>query len=108
MNEIIDIQRKALQREIENLGFEDLRYSLLLSENQSKEEWQWRIDFENGKYFVYGLADRASVMGKKRVFDDFQIAKKSFLERLKSVVDYNQWAVKNNMSTGYSSPLWDK
>lgn len=106
-NDIIN-QRLELKREIEKKGYEDLRYSLLLTEKENRAEWQWRIDFEDNKYFVYGLADRASILGRKLAFSDFKIAKVEFLDRLGYMLERNIKKVSNGEKPDYPSLLWDK
>lgn len=108
MNKDINEQRQELEDEIKKLGYQTLRYSLLCTQEEKREEWQIRIDYENGKYYVYGLVDRAGLIGEKKEFADFSLASAEFLDRLKHVVRYNQLALENNMLTRYSSPLWDK
>lgn len=78
-------QRWELEQEIETLGYQTLRYSLLCPEKEHREEWQWRIEYENGKYFIYGLADRASILGHKFEFDNFSMAKTELL------IVWNTW-----------------
>lgn len=101
-------QRWELEKEIEALGYQTLRYSLLYPENEHREEWQWRIEYENGKYIIYGLADRASILGRKFEFDDFLVAKSEFIDRLEYMVRSNRRRIENGELPNYSSPLWNK
>lgn len=101
-------QRWELEQEIETLGYQTLRYSLLYPEKEHREEWQWRIEYENGKYFIYGLADRASILGHKLEFDNFSMAKTEFINRLEYMVRSNKRRIKNGELPNYLSPLWNK
>lgn len=104
----LNAQRLEIIEEIEKLGYQTLRYSLLYKESENREEWQWRIDYENDCYLVYGLADRASILGKKFKFDDFSVAKQEFINRLNYMVQSNRRRVENNELPVYNSTLWNK
>ncbi|GFH43515.1 hypothetical protein Hs30E_20440 [Lactococcus hodotermopsidis] len=106
-NEILENQKLELEEEIKKLGYGSLRYSLLKIPAQNRNEWQRRIDYENGKYFVYLLADRESLMGSKKEFNNFEEAKKEFLARLEGTVELNRMYIQAKMPVEYSSPLWD-
>ena len=104
--EVLKKQREEILEEIKNRGYNSLRYSIL--DNQStKREWENRIEFENGTYFVYATMDRASVMGKYE-FQDFLEAKACFFESLDLTVKSNRWRVEDKEETDYPSLLWDK
>ncbi|EAF6357870.1 hypothetical protein AS061_14525 [Listeria monocytogenes] len=100
--------RLELEEEIEALGYQTLRYSLFNPEKEYREEWQWRIEYENGKYLIYGLEDRASILGRKFEFDDFSLAKSEFINRLEYMVRSNKRRIENGEFPNYSSPLWNK
>ncbi|WP_251712966.1 Imm59 family immunity protein [Lactococcus ileimucosae] len=107
-SENLEDKKLGLEKDIQRLGFTSLRYSLLNKSKDDKNEWQRRIDFEDGKYYVYALADRESLLGNKKEFENFDEAKREFLSRLKGAVDLNRMYVEAGMSPEYSSPLWDK
>ena len=102
--EVLKKQREEILEEIKNRGYNSLRYSIL--DNQStKREWENRIEFENGTYFVYATMDRASY-NKKREFENFEDAKRRFFELLDLTVKISRRNVEKNKPTEYSSPLW--
>lgn len=76
----------------------------------NREEWQTRIEYclEKKCYVVYSLADRASLMGSIREFQDFKKAEDAFFKVLDLTVEYNSLKVMNNESPEYKSPLWNE
>lgn len=90
--------------EINKRNYQDLRYSLFNERN--RDEYQTRIEYSDGKFIVYSLANRASLLGKPYEFDNFSDAKQRFLKNLDLTVKYNSRRVENNEKPEYISKLW--
>ena len=103
----MDLLRENILKEIKELGYESLRYSVFNEHGLS--EWETRIEFNNEteKYEVYLTRDRA---GKGKIFEytDFKEAKEKFIHNLKLTVFINKTSVENGEVPEYSSPLWEK
>ena len=103
----MELLRENILKEIKELGYESLRYSVFNEHGLS--EWETRIEFNNEteKYEVYLTRDRA---GKGKIFEytDFKEAKEKFIHNLKLTVFINKTSVENGEVPEYSSPLWEK
>lgn len=86
-----------------------MRVSVFNNKDINREEWQTRIEYcpEKQQYIVYSLADRASLMGNIREFQDFKKAEEAFFKVLDLTVEFNKFKVMNNEDPEYRSPLWD-
>ena len=102
----MDLLRENILKEIKELGYESLRYSVFNEHGLS--EWETRIEFNNEteKYEVYLTRDRA---GKGKIFEysNFKEAKKKFMELLEHTVSRNKYYISNGWAPQYPSPLWD-
>ena len=100
-------ERLKLLSAIHDLGYESLRYSIF--NEYGPGEWEVVIEYDDSKkvYNVYATMDRASY-NKKLEFDNFEVAKNKFLEKLDLTVKINKTSVENGEVPEYSSPLWDK
>lgn len=105
--EILELYKQQLLAEIQNLGYESLRYSIFSDKNP--DEWEVVIEFDKLEqlYYIYGTMDRSSYNGKHS-FKTFEEAKIAFLEFLSDVILINKYYVEQNMPTNYYSPLWSK
>ena len=103
----MELLRENILKEIKELGYESLRYSVF--NEQGLSEWETRIEFNNEteKYEVYLTRDRA---GKGKIFEytNFKEAKEKFIHNLKLTVFINKTSVENGEVPEYSSPLWEK
>ena len=103
----MELLRENILKEIKELGYESLRYSVFNEHGLS--EWETRIEFNNEteKYEVYLTRDRA---GKGKIFEytNFKEAKEKFIHNLKLTVFQNKTSVENGEVPEYSSPLWEK
>ena len=103
----MELLRENILKEIKELGYESLRYSVFNEHGLS--EWETRIEFNNEteKYEVYLTRDRA---GKGKIFEytDFKEAKEKFMELLEHTVSRNKYYISNGWAPQYPSPLWDK
>ena len=99
-------ERLELLSAIQDLGYESLRYSIF--NEYGPGEWEVVIEFDDSKqvYNVYATMDRASY-NKKLEFDNFEVAKNKFLEKLDLTIEINKLFVENGEVPEYSSPLWD-
>ena len=103
-------EKKIIQQKVEELNYTTLRVSVFNGRNKGREDWQTRIEYDEGKkvYLVYSLGDRASIIGKIRTFGNFEEAEQCFFEILDLTVRYNRLQVMTNEEPEYPSPLWDK
>lgn len=94
----IDKERQDLLLEIQELGYDSLRYSIF--NDHRPGEWEVRIDFDNelNLYLVYATMDRASY-NKKIEFDNFKDAKAFFMEKLELTVKMNRASVRRGENT---------
>ena len=103
----MDLLRENILKEIKELGYESLRYSVFNEHGLS--EWETRIEFNNEteKYEVYLTRDRA---GKGKIFEytNFKEAKEKFMELLEHTVSRNKYYISNGWAPQYPSPLWDE
>ena len=103
----MELLRENILKEIKELGYESLRYSVFNEHGLS--EWETRIEFNNEteKYEVYLTRDRA---GKGKIFEytDFKEAKEKFMELLEHTVSRNKYYISNGWAPQYPSPLWDE
>ena len=103
----MELLRENILKEIKELGYESLRYSVFNEHGLS--EWETRIEFNNEteKYEVYLTRDRA---GKGNIFEytNFKEAKEKFMELLEHTVSRNKYYISNGWAPQYSSPLWDE
>jgi hypothetical protein len=100
-------QKKDIEQEIAEKGYESLRYSIFPSANENRGEWEVRMEYENDKYFVYITMDRAS-FNRKREYGNFEEAKERFFQLMDSTVQRNKRHVRDNETPEYLSPLWGK
>ena len=84
----MELLRENILKEIKELGYESLRYSVFNEHGLS--EWETRIEFNNEteKYEVYLTRDRA---GKGKIFE----------------YSRNKYYISNGWAPQYPSPLWD-
>ena len=103
----LDKEKQELLSDIQDLGYENLRYSIF--NEYGPGEWEVVIEYDDFKqvYNVYATMDRASY-NKKLEFENFEAAKNKFLEKLDLTVEINKLFVENGEPPEYSSPLWDK
>ena len=103
----MELLRENILKEIKELGYESLRYSVFNEHGLS--EWETRIEFNNEteKYEVYLTRDRA---GKGNIFEytNFKEAKEKFMELLEHTVSRNKYYISNGWAPQYPSPLWDE
>ena len=103
----MELLRENILKEIKELGYESLRYSVFNEHGLS--EWETRIEFNNEteKYEVYLTRDRA---GKGKIFEytNFEEAKEKFMELLEHTVSRNKYYISNGWAPQYPSPLWDE
>ena len=103
----MELLRENILKEIKELGYESLRYSVFNEHGLS--EWETRIEFNNEteKYEVYLTRDRA---GKGKLFEytNFKEAKEKFMELLEHTVSRNKYYISNGWAPQYPSPLWDE
>mgnify|MGYP000873249606 FL=1 len=103
----MELLRENILKEIKELGYESLRYSVFNEHGLS--EWETRIEFNNEteKYEVYLTRDRA---GKGKIFEytNFKEAKEKFMELLEHTVSRNKYYISNGWAPQYPSPLWDE
>ena len=103
----MELLRENILKEIKELGYESLRYSVFNEHGLS--EWETRIEFNNEteKYEVYLTGERA---GKGKIFEytDFKEAKEKFMELLEHTVSRNKYYISNGWAPQYPSPLWDE
>jgi hypothetical protein len=103
----MELLRENILKEIKELGYESLRYSVFNEHGLS--EWETRIEFNNEteKYEVYLTGERA---GKGKIFEytDFKEAKEKFMELLEHTVSRNKYYISNGWAPQYPSPLWDQ
>lgn len=102
----MELLRENILKEIKELGYESLRYSVF--NEQGLSEWETRIEFNNAteKYEVYLTRDRS---GKGKIFEytNFEEAKEKFMELLEHTVSRNKYYISNGWGPQYPSPLWD-
>lgn len=110
MNHDLSEYKKVLETKIKKLGYNELRVSIFNNKNESREEWQTRIEYnkETKKYQVYSLADRASLMGGIKTYSHYKEAEEDFLNKLKLTVTYNAMMVNDGETPEYSCVLWSK
>ena len=103
----MELLRENILKEIKELGYESLRYSVFNEHGLS--EWETRIEFNNAteKYEVYLTRDRSGV-GHSKEYDNFESAKKDFFEKLELVIESNKLNIQLELSPEYPSPLWDE
>ena len=103
----MELLRENILKEIKELGYESLRYSVFNEHGLS--EWETRIEFNNEteKYEVYLTRDRAG-KGKILEYTDFKEAKEKFMELLEHTVSRNKYYISNGWAPQYPSPLWDE
>ena len=103
----MELLRENILKEIKELGYESLRYSVFNEHGLS--EWETRIEFNNAteKYEVYLTRDRS---GKGKIFEytNFEEAKEKFMELLEHTVSRNKYYISNGWAPQYPSPLWDE
>ena len=95
-----------LQDDIKLLGYNDLRYSIFEGESNNRQEYQIRIELEEGKYIVYKTADRASVIGKYTYDDIFESFDK-FLTIMQSTILSNRKRIRDGKMPEYECSLWN-
>ena len=103
----MELLRENILKEIKELGYESLRYSVFNEHGLS--EWETRIEFNNEteKYEVYLTRDRAE-KGKIFEYTNFKEAKEKFMELLEHTVSRNKYYISNGWAPQYPSPLWDE
>ena len=54
-------EKKIIQQKVEELNYTTLRVSVFNGRNKGREDWQTRIEYDEGEkvYLVYSLGDRA-------------------------------------------------
>ena len=103
----MELLRENILKEIKELGYESLRYSVFNEHGLSERETRIEFNNETEKYEVYLTRDRA---GKGKIFEytDFKEAKEKFMELLEHTVSRNKYYISNGWVPQYPSPLWDE
>ena len=105
---MIDIEnmKYIVEQEIKIRHFESLHY--VLFDETKRLPWTFHLYQKNGKFYVDGRDDRSYIVGHSKEYDNFESAKKDFVEKLELVIESNKLNKQLGLSAEYPSPLRDE
>ena len=98
--------KKIINADIDKLGLASLHY-VLFDETQ-RLPWATHLFWKDGKFRVNMRDERSYVLSKTWEFDDFEMAKKFFLQKNADFVELNKRRIARGEYPLYPSPLWDE